>query len=162
LSNKLTFAIEQSIEALIDRFNNNLFEIIFDTTWTNRYQECRAAVPNLVPASIFLPAKLFSNAHKTCFEHFVHIFSYKRWLFVIVHRNGLFFARLHFLSAFLARHELLTKIFARLRKRLGTAGVGVQQCAEFAKFKNEHYNFFWCVGQKSRKFINIPSSTAND
>ena len=31
MSNKLTFAIEQSIKALIDRFNNNLFEIIFET-----------------------------------------------------------------------------------------------------------------------------------
>jgi hypothetical protein len=33
--------------------------------------QLRPAVPNLVLLAIFLPAKLFSNASKTCFEHFL-------------------------------------------------------------------------------------------
>jgi hypothetical protein len=39
------------------------------------------------------------------------------------------------LSAFLARHELLTKIFARLRKRLGTAGLDQIQNGQYICYR---------------------------
>jgi hypothetical protein len=90
-----------------------------------------------VPAGIFLPAKPFSNAHKIFLKHFLYKLSYKTRF--IVHNSswkGTFLPAFIFLTTLLARDHFLAKIFARLRKRLGTADLNdTKRKTDFPNFQ---------------------------
>ena len=80
-------------------------------------------MPNLVPAGIFFARQPFFKCPQDLFQTFfcTDFLIKQDWLYIIVYSNGLFFAHHHF----------LTKIFARLRKRLGTADFDLKELLEF-------------------------------
>jgi hypothetical protein len=83
-------------------------------------QRCPTWCPRafFCPPSLFqMPTRFFSNISNTNY-HIKH-----NLLYTIVHRKGLSLPGFIFLTTLLARHHFLTKIFARLRKRLGTAAL---------------------------------------